>query len=142
VIRTRLEPLVHQGIIMKFSRWLFVVAVIYGLVALLPMYFQESMLANTQPPAITHAEYYYGFIGVALAWQLAFALIATDPSRYRPMIIPAALEKIAFGTAAAALYLQHRLAPLMLAAGCVDLLFAGLFLLVWWQLRTSAAPVR
>lgn len=126
---------------MKFARWLFVIAALYGVVALLPMYFQESMLARTQPPAITHAEYFYGFIGVALAWQVAFALIACDPLRYRLIIIPAALEKIAFGTAAVALYTQHRLAPLMLAAGLVDLLFAGLFLLAWWQLRrrTSTA---
>ena len=126
---------------MKFARWLFVIAALYGVVALLPMYFQESMLATTQPPAITHAEYYYGFIGVALAWQVAFVLIAMDPSRYRLMMIPAALEKIAFGTAAVALYAQHRLEPLMFAAGCNDLLFAGLFLLAWWQSRTRTTAV-
>jgi hypothetical protein len=120
---------------MKFARWLFAVAALYGAVALLPMYFQEAMVATTQPPAITHAEYYYGFIGVALAWQLAFVFIAMDPRRYRPMMIPAMVEKLAFGAAAVVLFMQHRLSPLMLAAGGVDLLFASLFLLAWWQLR-------
>lgn len=120
---------------MKFSRWVFSIAAVYGVIALVPMYFQESMVATTQPPAITHAEYYYGFIGVALAWQLAFVLIAVDPSRYRPMIIPATLEKVGFGGAAIALCLQHRLSTLMLAAGVADLLFAALFMLAWWQLR-------
>jgi hypothetical protein len=123
---------------MKFSRWVFAIAALYGVIALLPMYFQESMVASTQPPAITHAEYYYGFIGVALAWQLAFMVIAFDPPRYRPMIIPAALEKVGFGLAAIVLCLQHRLSPLMLAAGLVDLLFAATFMLAWWRLRQPA----
>lgn len=123
---------------MKFSRWVFSIAALYGVIALLPMYFQESMVATTQPPAITHAEYYYGFIGVALAWQIAFVLIAIDPSRYRLMILPATLEKLGFGLAAVALCLQHRLSPLMLAAGIVDLLFAATFMLAWWRLRQPA----
>jgi hypothetical protein len=56
---------------------------------------------------------------------------------YRPMMMPAMLEKVAFGAAAVALFMQHRLLPLMLAAGGVDLLFASLFLLAWWQLRQT-----
>ena len=114
---------------MKFSRWVFMLAAIYGVLALLPMYFLESMVARTQPPAITHPEYYYGFIGVALAWQLAFLLLSRDPSRYRPMMIPATLEKVTYGIAALVLYQQQRLSLLMLGAGCIDLLFAGLFVL-------------
>jgi hypothetical protein len=54
-------------------------------------------------------------------------------------MIPATLEKLAFGAAAVTLFIQHRLSPLMLAAGCVDLLFASAFLLAWWQLRRPAA---
>ena len=124
---------------MKLSHWVFLLAAIYGVLALLPMYFQESMVARMQPPAITHAEYYYGFIGVALAWQLAFLLLSRDPLRYRPMMIPATLEKVAFGIAALALYLQQRLSPLMLGAGCIDLLFAALFMLAYWRTRDLAA---
>jgi hypothetical protein len=123
---------------MKFSRRVFLIATIYGVLALLPMYFQESMVARMQPPAITHPEYYYGFIGVALAWQLAFLLLSRDPLRYRPMMIPAAMEKVAFGAAMLVLYLQHRLAPLMLGAGCIDLLFAALFMLAYWRTRDLA----
>lgn len=120
---------------MKMARWIFVIAGIYGLAALIPMYFQESMVARMQPPAVTHAEYYYGFIGVALAWQVLFFQVARDPLRFRPMMLPATLEKLAFGIAALVLYAQHRLAPLMLLGGCVDLLFAALFLLAYSRTR-------
>lgn len=127
---------------MKFARRVFLLAAAYGFVALLPMYFHEARVARDQPPAITHPEYYYGFIGVALAWQLAFLLLAREPVRYRPLMLPATLEKLAFGIAMLALYLQQRLAPLMLAAGCVDLLFAGLFMLAWWRTRETSFAAR
>jgi len=45
---------------------------IYGLVVLLPLYFLEHRLGQDQPPAITHPEFYCGFVGVATAWQVAF----------------------------------------------------------------------
>lgn len=120
---------------MKFARWLFVVAAIYGVIALVPMYFQEGMVAQSAPPAMSHPEYYYGFIGVALAWQVLFIQLARDPLRYRAFMLPAILEKAAFGIAMIALYAQHRLAALMLLAGCIDLLFAALFTLAYWRTR-------
>ena len=48
----------------RFSRIVFLVAGIYGIVVLLPGYFGEKMLAEKMPPAITHPEFYYGFFGV------------------------------------------------------------------------------
>lgn len=126
---------------MKLARWIFVIAGLYGVAALLPMYFQESMVAITHPPAITHPEYYYGFIGVALAWQALFFQLARDPLRFRPMMLPATLEKLGFGIAAVALYAQHRLAPVMLVGGFVDLLFAALFLLAYSRTRVDAAAI-
>jgi hypothetical protein len=119
---------------MKFARATFLAAGIYGVLIIVPMYFQESLVARLQPPAITHAEFYYGFIGLALAWQVLFLMVSRDPSRYRPMMIPAALEKLFYGGAVVALYLQHRVSPLMLIFGGIDLLFVVLFALAY--LRT------
>jgi len=57
---------------MKFAKVVFLVAGIYGLIVLLPLYFMEAQTGRDYPPPITHPEYYYGFIGVAVAWQLVF----------------------------------------------------------------------
>ncbi|MGH7494644.1 MAG: hypothetical protein ACREOO_19905 [bacterium] len=70
---------------MKFAKWVFRIAGIYGLIVLTPMYFTEGQISRDFPPAPTHPEYYYGFIGVALAWQVLFLLLSKDPLRYRIM---------------------------------------------------------
>jgi len=41
--------------------------------------------------------------------------------RYRPMMIPAVLEKLGFGVVAVILYMQHRLSHSLFAAGVLDL---------------------
>src|SRR5215212_9557915 len=112
---------------MNFARRLFLIAGIYGLVVLVPQYFLEDKTGRDYPPAITHPEYYYGFIGVALAWQVLFLILARDPVRYRPMMIPTILEKAGFGIAAVALFIFNRLGPTMLAAGIIDLILGALF---------------
>jgi hypothetical protein len=111
----------------RFASWVFRGAGIYGLIVLFPLYFLEAKLAQDFPPPLTHPEHYYGFIGVALSWQVAFLLIATDVLCYRLFMLPAVLEKLTFGIPALVLYFQGR-APLMVAgAGTVDLILAVLF---------------
>ena len=112
---------------MKFSRYTFLIAAIYGLLALAPQYFLEAKTGRDFPPAITHPEYYYGFTGVALAWQIAFLIISREPARYRPMMIPAMFEKFSFGIAAIVLFWQNRLPAMMLGAGILDLILGALF---------------
>ena len=82
---------------MRFAKVVFLVAGIYGLIVLLPLYFMEEQTGRDYPPPITHPEYYYGFTGVAVAWQLAFLVMSREPVRYRPLMIPAIVEKASFG---------------------------------------------
>ena len=119
---------------MAFSRWLFRIAGIYGLIVLVPQYFLESKIGEQTPPAITHTEYFYGFVGVGIAWQIAFLIIAQDPIRFRPMIIPSVVEKFSFGIAAIVLYFQQRLPPMLLGAAAIDLVLGVLFLVAWRRL--------
>lgn len=112
---------------MRFARLVFLIAGIYGIVALLPQYFLEEKNGLDFPPAITHSEYYYGFIGVALAWQVLFLILSRDPVRYRRMMIPAILEKASFGIPVVLLFLQHRVSAVLLGAGIIDLILGLLF---------------
>ena len=61
----------------------FFVAGIYGLLILAPIYFMENKIGRETPPAITHPEYFYGFLGAGLAWQVLFLALSRDPVRYR-----------------------------------------------------------
>ena len=79
----RFEPRYAVERIMKFAKIVFYVAGIYGLLVLFPQYFMEAKTGQDFPPAITHPEYYYGFIGVALAFQILFLIIARNPLQYR-----------------------------------------------------------
>lgn len=119
---------------MTGARRLFFVAGLYGLVVILPQFFLEARLGRDYPPAITHPEYFYGFLGVAAAWQVAFLIIASDPRRYRLLIIPSALEKLSFSAVAAILYWLGRTSPMLLGFGIVDLAFALLFIMAFVRL--------
>jgi hypothetical protein len=112
---------------MKFAKITFWIAGIWGIVILTPLYFMFDLIGRQDPPPITHAAFYYGFISVALAFQVAFIFIARDPVQLRPMMIPSILEKFGYGATFVTLYLQHRLTPGDLALGCIDLLFGVLF---------------
>ncbi|HEU4627370.1 MAG TPA: hypothetical protein VFS52_21630 [Steroidobacteraceae bacterium] len=120
---------------MKFARWVFAIAGIYGVLLMTPMYFTEARIATTDPPAITHPEYYYGFIGVTLAWQLAFLLVARDPVRYRPLMPIAVVEKLTFGVAGVALVAQERAGPVIGTFAAIDLAFATLFVFAYYLTR-------
>jgi hypothetical protein len=112
---------------MTFARRVFFLAGIYGILTLTPLYFLEGRLSRDFPPAIAHPEHFYGFVGVALAWQVVFLIIARDPVRYRLMMIPAVLEKLSFGIASWWLYAQGRLALPMVGPASIDLVLAVVF---------------
>ena len=111
------------------------VAGIYGLLVLVPQYFLEAKNGRDYPPAISHPEYYYGFVGVALAWQIVFLIISKNPIRYRPIIIPSILEKYSYGIALIILYLQGRIVVAILSTGVIDLIFGTLFLFAYAKLE-------
>lgn len=112
---------------MKFAKIVFWIAAIWGALILTPLYFMFDVIGRQDPPAITHPAFYYGFVSVGLAFQIAFIVIARDPVRLRPMMIPSIIEKFGYGATFVALYLQHRLRRGDLALGCIDLLFGALF---------------
>jgi hypothetical protein len=123
---------------MRFARWVFLIAGLYGLAVMLPQYFLKARIARDYPPAITHEEYFYGFIGVGLAWQVTFLIIASDPARFRPIMIGGILEKLSFGIAGHILAF-HGLAPVAIGwFAALDLLLAAFFAAAYWRVGVEA----
>jgi hypothetical protein len=116
---------------MRFAKVVFWVAGAWGILVLTPLYFIFDMIGRNQPPAITHPGFYYGFAGVALAWQFAFFVIATDPVRYRPLMIPSVIEKFAYGVAVIVLFVQNRISGGDLIFSGADLLLGVLFVMAF-----------
>ena len=124
---------VHPSI--RFARVVLTAAGTFGLIQVLPLYFAESALNRMAPPALTHPEFYYGFVGIVVAWQVAFLIMSRDPLRYRALFPALFLEKLLWPAAVYTLYTMDRLnAPSTLAAGALDLVWLALFLIAWARL--------
>ena len=122
---------------MKFAKIVFWIAGIWGFVVITPLYFMFDLIGEKDPPPITHPAFFYGFVGLALAWQLAFCFIATDPVRYRPLMIPSILEKATYAIAVIVLVSQGRTRPSDLVFAGTDSLLGILFIIAYFKTRPS-----
>jgi hypothetical protein len=121
---------------MRFAKIVFYIAGVWGLLLLIPFYFLFDTIGRQYPPPLTHPDIYYGFLSVTLAWQVAFLTIASNPERFRPIMIAAIVEKLAYIATLVALYAQGRLAlGQLLAAGSPDLVLGVLFVFAFLSTR-------
>ena len=116
---------------MKFAKVVFWVAGVWGSVMIAPLYFLFDLIGKQDPPAITHPGFYYGFVGCALAWQIAFLVIAQDPLKFRLMMLPSMVEKFSYGIAVVSLVMQGRTNQRDLAFAATDLTLGVLFVAAW-----------
>lgn len=107
----------------RWVSWWFRAAAVFGVVALVPGYF------ITVPPAaaLTH----YAFTGTALAFQIVFWVIATDPVRHRPLMLASVAEKLGFVVPTALLAARGLVPAIVLAPASIDLLLGIGFLVAW-----------
>ena len=119
----------------RFARIAYLAAGIVGLAEIVPLYFYEATLNRNQPPAITHPEFYYGFLGVTLAWQVAVLVIARDPLRFRPLMPVSWIEKLLYPAAVGWLYSAGRIRVEMVPAAMLDLVWLALFVIAWLWTR-------
>jgi hypothetical protein len=122
---------------MRFARVVFATAGILGLVILLPGFFTIDMVGQQFPPAVTHPDFYYGFLCVTVAWQIVFLVVATDPIRYRPLMPAAMLEKFPYVAMLLILFSRGQLAPPQLAAVAIDGTLGVLFVAAFIKTRRS-----
>ena len=109
----------------------FIITGVYGVLVLFPHYFFEIQLGIDQPPPVTHPEFYYGFVGVALVFQFIFFVIAKDPIRFRPIMPFCVLAKLSFTLAVYTLFYQGRIPSLLMLPATLDLLFGAGFLFAY-----------
>jgi hypothetical protein len=118
---------------MKLAKIVFRVATVWGVLVLFPLYFLADSIGRNDPPPITHPAFYYGFVGVALTWQLVFYIISTDPVRYRPLMIPSILEKLSFAIAVLVMVMQKKAQPTGLVFPGVDMVLGALFAVSYYR---------
>ena len=124
---------------MKFARYVFAAAGTIGILVLLPMYFLLERTGLDNPPPVSHPEFYYGFIGVALAFQLVFLTIASDPIKFRPLMLAGIVEKFGFVIPTFYLAWQGRVTGSIIGGAALDLLWGILFIASYF---TSARAER
>ena len=124
---------------MTFAKWVFRIAGIFGVLVILPMFFREAEFGQQMPPPVNHPEFFYGFAGIALAFQILFLIISFDPVRMRPAMIPAVLEKLGFVIPVLLLHLSDRVPRQMVHAAFMDVGFAVLFLISYFKTPNQQA---
>lgn len=122
---------------MNFSKWVFRISGVYGLVVMAPQYFLEARIGHDSPPAITHPEYFYGFVGLTIAWQIAFLIISTNPARYRWLMLAAVVEKVTFVGAVAALAIHGRVGLPVPIFALIDLIWGILFIVAFRRTQST-----
>jgi hypothetical protein len=117
---------------MRFARWVFTAAGVYGLVVLTPFLFIERQIAA--PAArLDHPEYFYGFLLVAIAFQLVFLMIGREPARLRQVMLASVVEKLPFGLLMPLLWMQGRVAASPLIFSTIDVVWGVLFAIAWFR---------
>jgi len=124
---------------MRFAKIVFWIAAIWGALVLTPLYFMFDLIGRNDPPPITHPGFFYGFVGAGLAWQVVFFVIAMDPVRYRPIMIPSVLEKVSYVAPVVVLVLQGRMHPSDLVFVGSDFVLGVLFVVAYLNTQPDAA---
>lgn len=112
---------------MRFAKIVFIGAGIWGIVVLTPLYFLVDITGRHYAPPTTNPQFFYGFLLVAMAWQIAFLVIGSNPARFRLLMIPSIIEKLGYVTIVAVLHSQGRLSMDDAMAAVPDLVLGVLF---------------
>jgi uncharacterized membrane-anchored protein len=120
---------------MRFSRFVFIAAGVWGVVVLAPLFFLFDISGRQYAAPTSYPQFFYGFVAVALAWQIAFFVIGSDPVRFRPVMIPAILEKLGFVITALVFYVRGRISNVDVSAAWPDLILGCLFIVAFFKAR-------
>ena len=121
---------------MRFAKWVFTLAGIYGLLTVPPDYFLEGVMARRYGP-MGQPLWFYGFLGLVVVFQLIYLAIGRDPVRYRAFMPLALLAKVGFAATALVLWRLGRTPLEQVAITAPDMIWSVFFVIAW--LRTPKA---
>jgi hypothetical protein len=121
---------------MRFAKIVFIAAGVWGIIVVTPLYFLLDVTGRQYAAPAAYPQFFYGFLSVTLAWQLAFLVIGSNPVRFRPLMIPSIVEKLGYVVTVAVLHGQARISAADAVAAVPDLLLGILFIAAF--AKTSA----
>jgi hypothetical protein len=120
---------------MKLARIVFVVAGIWGIAVLTPLYWLVDISGRHYKAPTDYPHFFYGFFAVALAWQVAFLVIGSNPNRFRTFMIPAMIEKFGYVATQVILFAQARISAVDAQSAVPDGLLGLLFIVAFVKTR-------
>lgn len=122
---------------MRFAKIVFICAGIWGILVLTPLYFLVDITGKPWPAPANYPHFFYGFVSVAMAWQVAFLIIGSAPERLRPMMLPAIMEKLGHVLTVGTLYARGRISTADAGTAAPDLLLGALFVAAFVASRSG-----
>jgi hypothetical protein len=116
---------------MKLARWVFLIAGILDLLPVVPLAY--AAISNGEailPDVASMGLFFYVSVFQYVCWQMLYIVLARDPVRYRPMMIPAFLVEVTAPFNPAWLFLYGFRFWIPIAV--VDLVLAILFVVAFW----------
>jgi hypothetical protein len=120
---------------MRFAKIVFVAAGIWGLAVLPPFYWLVDITGRHYDVPAQYPQFFYGFMSITLAWQIAFLVIGSNPARFRPLMVPSMFEKFGYVVTLAVLYAQRRVSSTDAQAIVPDLVLGILFVAAFVKTR-------
>jgi len=122
---------------MTLAKYVFTGAGIWGIVVLTPLYWLFDITGRRYPTPADYPQFFYGFLSVAMAWQIAFLVIGSNPARFRPLMIPAILEKLGYVGTLIVMYVNGRIPVADTGPVVPDLLLGVLFIVAFARTRAD-----
>jgi hypothetical protein len=124
---------------MRLARSVFIGAGVWGILVLTPLYWLFDITGRRYVPPGDYPHFFYGFLSVAMAWQVAFLVIGSNPARFRPLMIPAILEKLGYVGTLILMYMNARIPAADTQPVVPDLLLGILFIVAFVKTRTPGS---
>jgi hypothetical protein len=116
---------------MTFAKYVFTGAGLWGIAVLTPLFFLVDITGRPYAAPTDYPHFFYGFVTVAMAWQVAFLVIASNPVRFRPLMIPSFIEKAGYVITVVMLHRQGRISATDAGTAIPDSLLLVLFVVAF-----------